>query len=83
MNAFNIMWLLKELDNKSQVEITYNRSKHIDSIHIETPEFQYQINEYGQMVLSYKSKISAGHCESGDYWFMVKSWVKDYLNEVM
>ena len=83
MNAFNIMHLLKELNNNSQVEITYDRSKHIDSIYIETPEFQFQIDEYGQMVVEYKSKINAGHCESGNYWLMAKSWVKDYLNEVM
>ena len=82
MNPSMIMSYLSDLDCNSNVEVNIVRSKHCDQIEIVTDEFTFVVDEFGL----YSVKTDGGWSE--DYqdiniWKLVKTWVKNYLNEIL
>ena len=82
MHQLNIMWLLNDITVNDQIEIQYSRTKHIDSITITHSDFSFFITEYGDVVMSYKYQ-EVQHDKDVEYWDRVKTWVKNYFNEVL
>ena len=80
MHALNIMWLLVEVDNNTEIEILTGKSKHVDSIMISTNDFEYRISECGSCVLTYLNQPKSVEKDI-EYWKMVKDWVKKYYQE--
>lgn len=82
MHPLNIMWLLHDINNNSEVLVEFERSKHVDSISISTSDFHFNISECGSCSLIYKNgdkKID----KSREHWRMVRGWVKAYVAEVL
>ena len=82
MHPLNIMWLLNDVSVNNDIEIQYHRTKHIDYIEIIHPDFSFYITEYGDVVINYKHQ-GVQHDKDVEYWSMVKTWVKNYFNEVL
>ena len=82
MHPLNIMWLLNDITVNDQIEIQYSRTKHINSITITHSDFSFFITEYGDVVINYKHQ-GVQHDKDVEYWSMVKTWVKNYFNEVL
>lgn len=80
MHALNIMWLLAEVDNNTEIEILTGKSKHVDSIMISTNDFEFSISECGSCVLTYLNQPKSVEKDI-EYWKMVKDWVKKYYQE--
>lgn len=80
MHALNIMWLLVEVDNNTEIEILTGKSKHVDSIMISTNDFEFSISECGSCVLTYLNQPKSVEKDI-EYWKMVKDWVKKYYQE--
>ena len=82
MNPSMIMSYLSDLDCNSNVEVNIVRSKHCDQIEIITDEFTFVVDEFGLY------SVKTDDCWSEDYqdiniWKLVKTWVKNYLNEIL
>ena len=82
MHPLNIMWLLHEIDNNSEVSVEVERSKHVDSINISTDDFNFSISECGSCSLIYKNREKKSD-KSKEHWRMVRGWVKAYVTEVL
>ena len=72
------MSYLSDLDCNSNVEVNIVRSK----IAITTDDFVFVVDEFGLY------SVEAGDCWSEDYqdiniWKLVKTWVNNYLNEIL
>lgn len=80
MHALNIMWLLNEVGCNTEIEILTGKSKHVDSIMINTNDFVFTISECGTCVLTYLNQPKSVE-KDVKYWNMVKDWVKKYYQE--
>ena len=80
MHALNIMWLLNEVNCNTEIEILTGKSKHVDSIMINTNDFVFTISECGTCVLTYLNQPKSVE-KDVKYWNMVKDWVKKYYQE--
>lgn len=80
MNALNIMWLLREVDENTEIEILTGKSKNVDSISISTDVFEFSISECGNCTLTYLDQPVSLENDR-EYWYKVKTWVKGYYQE--
>lgn len=82
MHPSNIMWYLNDIDCNSEVIVDVARTKYIDSIVITTCNFEFSIDEYGNHYVFENLQRSEIYNDI-ELWKLVKSWVKDYLNDVI
>lgn len=82
MHPSNIMWYLRTLNRNSEVIVNVVRSKNIDSIVITNCKFEFSIDEYGNHYV-FKNLQKSEIYNDIELWNLVKSWVKEYLNDVL
>ena len=81
MHALNALWLLRELNCNSDVEVIVTRTKYCDSIEIKAETFEFVIEENGACLLKHNGDIN--HQCDINYWKLVKQWTKEYMSEVL
>ena len=82
MHPSNIMHLLRELDTNSEVDIHYDQNNYRSSISITAKTFHFICDEDGAHIICWGGVLSDPVTDL-EIWKSVKSWVKDYLNEVL
>lgn len=82
MHPSNIMWYLNDLDCNSDVSVNVIRSKHFDGIVIEFSNLKFHIDECGKHYFYIGEEVSEIYNDV-TIWKLVKSWVKEYLNNVL